>query len=123
MQNSALFRRGVVMPLDQSAEEQLRNDNVSEATQVEWIEIGSQSLFDALWNLGLFQDINHRVDSLIDDYEQEVVESDHVGEIGSAVKAALSKKRLTSELRSFLASLSALAERAKVNRRPVFFVL
>jgi hypothetical protein len=69
MQNSALFRRGVVLPLNEEAEEGLRYNDVNESTQAEYLEI-SRDLFSNLWEIGLFDEINRRCGSLIDDYEE-----------------------------------------------------
>jgi hypothetical protein len=60
MQNSELFRRGVVVPLDDRAEESLRCNNVNTTTQVQYLPITNDSLFEGLWKSGLFHEIYKR---------------------------------------------------------------
>ncbi len=42
MQNTELYRRGVVLPLDNDAEEALRSNEVDEATNMRLLEIADE---------------------------------------------------------------------------------
>ena len=84
MQNAERYRRGIVLPLDAAAEESLRRNDVRSDTNAAYLSIESH-LFDELWRLGLFQEINARCGSLLDDYEEAFLESDVMSELTFAL--------------------------------------
>ena len=45
-----------------------------------------QDIFDNLWNTGIFQEINPECDSLIDDYEDEFIESQKLNNVLSILE-------------------------------------
>jgi len=75
MQNSELFRRGVVLPFNEEAEELLKINEVEETTSVRYLEIEDEEGFENLWAVGIFQKINERVNGMIDDYEEHFLEA------------------------------------------------
>lgn len=121
MQNTELFRRGVVLPLNDAAEELLRVNDVSEDTPVLYIEIAEESFFEELWSIGIFRRINEKTNGLIDDYEEHFVDS--LESIIAATNETISEEILSSESRKFLLALSSLAAEAKTLNRSVLFVL
>jgi len=124
MQNSELYRRGVVLPATEEAEEKLRINDVDQQTPVEYLQIKDELLFELLWELQLFETINARTGSLIDDYEEEFIEPEDVGRIREAVDEILLKEGAQcSEIRSFLRELSRLAAKAERSQRALLFVL
>jgi hypothetical protein len=124
MQNSELFRRGVVLPLDLEAEKLLRVNEVSEEMAVRYVEIPDQSFFEILWNLGLFQAINARSGSLLDDYEEAFIEASAVNFVLDSIDEVKTKEEAQHiEVRSFLNELSRLAVASQELKRPLLFVL
>lgn len=124
MQNAELYRRGIVLPLDQDAEDCLRANDVNETTNVELLEISGSEVFDTLWHLGLFREINNKCRTLLDDYEEDMVECDalqHVVEtVDFVAQGPLIQQPDTS---AFLGDLRDLASRAIILHRPILFVL
>lgn len=124
MQNSELFRRGVVLPLDSEAEERLRVNDVNESVAVQYLEIPDQPFFETLWALGLFQNINAKSGSMIDDYEEEFIEAAAITHVLQAVDEVRARAESPSiETLSFLNQLSSLAQESKKIKRPILFVL
>ena len=124
MQNAELFRRGIVLPDNAEAEDGLRNNNVDESTSVQYLKIPDESFFEALWELQLFQEINARTGSLIDDYEEEFIDPPVIGRILNVVKEVrLKEGAQLPEIQSFLSNLSDLASKAAELQRGLLFVL
>ncbi len=124
MQNAELFRRGIVVPCNSEAEELLRVNDVNEETPVRYLEIPDQSFFETLWALELFQGINTRSGSLIDDYEEEFIETGAIDSILESVDEVKSKKDAQNmEVQSFLSELFSLALESQKLQRPILFVL
>ncbi len=124
MQNSALFRRGIVVPSNSESEELLRVNDVNEQTLVRYLEIPDESFFEILWALGLFQEINARSGSMIDDYEEEFIETGAIGSILESVEEVKSKPNAQNmEVQAFLNELLSLALESQKLQRPILFVL
>lgn len=124
MQNSELFRRGVVLPLDTEAENRLRMNDVNESVAVRYLEIPDQSCFESLWDLGLFQAINAKAGTVIDDYEEEFIEVASVGHILQAVNEVRSRaESRNTATQSFLSRLSDLVKESEKLKLPILFVL
>ena len=123
MQNSELFRRGVVLPLNEEAEESLKINDVEEKTSVRYLEIKDDEEFEALWIIGIFQKINERVDGLIDDYEEYFVEAKEMSKVSTAIDDVKGANKLEDSVESFLISLSSMVLEADSIQRPLLFVL
>ena len=76
MQNSELFRRGVVVPLDDDALGRIRASNVLEHTSVKYAGIADGSDFEWLWERDFFARINAETGSMLDDYEEDELRVD-----------------------------------------------
>jgi len=124
MQNAELFRRGIVLPLDAVAEASVRANDVSKITGVRFLKIPSEELFETLWRLGLFREINARCATLLDDYEEEIVEPSSLGAILSAIDS-VAKNGVAQQpgVVDFLRKMRALAQEASDLSRPLLFVL
>lgn len=124
MQNSQQFRRGVVVPLDDRAEEALRGCNVDASTQVLYLPIADDSLFGKVWDCGLFQEVNGRCGTIIDDYEEELIEVDQLPNLVTAIVAVAERVTKTdSDVSVFLTEFLRLATTASGLKRPVLVVL
>ena len=123
MQNAEMYRRGIVLPLDDTAEHALRTNEVSESTNARVLKIADNSEFEAIWQLGLFREINIRCSTMVDDFEDEVIESELVGEIIAVIDALETEPRPNSKTGDFLVDLRELARQAFRFARPLFFVL
>jgi hypothetical protein len=122
MQLSESFRRGIVFPLDDQAEAEVRRWQASDASRFRFLAIKSDADFYAIWRTGMFSALNKACASVIDDYEEEILEPDV---LGRAV-AVLSKEFASlpaGELRQFRDNLLALIIEAGEKSRPVVFVL
>lgn len=124
MQVSELYRRGIVLPLDDCAVESLRRYEVDDQTRVKYVPIHTDALFLELWNLGLFKEINARCGTLIDDYEEEFLNPPQLAS-ALAVIESIQKKSTSSNLRvnDFLKELDSVARKAYSTSRPLLFVL
>lgn len=124
MQVTKLYRRGVVLPLDDDAEEGLRANDIERYTNVRVLEIADQVQFDDLWRLGLFHEINAQCGTIIDDYEEEIVDATQVKNVIVAIdrvrRKALAKD---PEIASFLEQLRDLAGQAWLSSSPLLFML
>jgi len=121
---SELFRRGIVLPLDEVAEASVRAYVVSETTSVRYLKIPSEELFETLWRLGLFREINARCGTLLDDYEEEMVEPARLGAILLAIDSvAKSGVARQPSVVNFLGQMRALVQEASDLSRPLLFVL
>jgi hypothetical protein len=71
LQNSELYRRGIVCPLTAEVEGLLRCSQGDLHCQVQLLSIDTEEFFESIWELGLFEEINQQTGALIDDYEEE----------------------------------------------------
>ena len=124
MQNSELYRRGIVLALDEAAEDCLRSNDVNETTCVRLVEIPSDELFLDLWKLDLFDEINRRCQTTIGDYEQEIVENSSVEQVLVAIDAVVPNVDACRwKVLDFLAKLRTLVQESMELSRPILFVL
>ena len=123
MQNSELFRRGVVLPLNEEAEELLKINEVEETTSVRYLEIEDEKGFENLWAVGIFQKINERVNGMIDDYEEHFVEASKMSGVMAAIDDVRGANKLSNDVESFMGSLVSMALEASSIERPLLFVL
>jgi len=124
MQNSELFRRGVVLPLDLDAEKLLRLNSADEATRVRYLEIENQQEFEVLWKSGVFQRINAIAESFLDDYEEDFLDVKNMSSILTAIEDTQITNKVSSvEEERFMIALSSMASEAASLGRPLLFVL
>jgi len=124
MQNAALFRRGVVLPLDDDAEEALLSNEVEMAIHLQHLPIPTEALFEALCGHVLFDEINRRCGTLVGDYEEEFVEASRITDLIGATKATSEREDGSlPDSTAFLHELHKLTTRALELDRPVLFVL
>ncbi|MCC9605376.1 hypothetical protein LOC68_23265 [Blastopirellula sp. JC732] len=120
MQLPALFRRGVVRPLDDHAERQLLQFSIEAPLRVEWLPILEDPFFDEIWGTGLFQRINQACGTNISDYEEEILPAPTLQTAIAAIRTGRPSGRLSDE---FCQQLEALLTDAAVTNRSVFFVM
>lgn len=124
MQNSELFRRGVVLPHDDMAEERLFSNEVDMTVQVNHLRIQNDDLFQKLWNSGLFLAINHLCGTQIDDYEESVVKASDSHKLLQVIEAIINNdSAIENDIKAFLLALRALAIKAMERDKPIFFIL
>jgi hypothetical protein len=121
--NAAIYRRGVVMPLDDKTESALRVNKVSDNDSLQYLPIASDCLFEELWSIGLFHAINQECESLLDDYEECMIEESHVFGIAKAIGQVANDCRHSQDAQLFLKRLQDLVSTATTMRRPLLFVL
>ena len=123
MQNSELYRRGFVVPLNEVAENALSNNDVAENTLVQFYELPNEEVFEGLWEKGLFESINDRLGTMIDDYEEEKVEAQSLPSLRKIVTKFEKSARIDSLERKAVFELLRLCDIAIENDRSVFFIL
>ena len=124
MQTAELFRRGIVVPLDRDAEESLRANNVNDSMNVRYLSIANDWMFETLWEVGLFRAINSQCASLLDDYEEEMVEASSAAGVLAAIElVAGNASAQQSDVAKFLEDMRLLADEASKLSRPILFVL
>ena len=122
MQLAQLFRRGILVPLTDRSAEQFSRWSVDDFVTVEFLPISDQSLFDEIWEAGVFQSLNSACSTLIDDCEEEVLQPDLL-EQAIATLIASQRKVTKPAVKLFVESLVAIFRSAQDKHRPVYFVL
>ena len=120
MQTSELYRRGVVLPLDNDAELQLRTCDCEPNANVDCVSLDDDELFEALWLTGVFPEINQQCDALIGDYEACFVEADQMSRVIDIIECFWLESE-DEEYAQFLHEFHALARKALERRRPLLF--
>ncbi len=123
VQNTELYRRGFVVPLTNKAELALRNGDVDEQTEVEFVGIPDELVFYGLWEKGLFSSINLSLGVMIDDYEEAIVDNSKLGELKEVIRVFKKRARLYSEEALVVDALERLVEIALVKERVIFFIM
>ncbi len=123
MQNSELYRRGVVVPLGRDAADRLACNDIEETTPVRAIGIASQQDFEDLWDSGLFAGINQRLGLCLDDYEEQVVEPRLVPALKEILILLARKERENSARSVFLDGVMELCDIAIRDDVPLYFIL
>lgn len=123
MQNSELYRRGFVVPLNKVAEEALSDNAVEESTAVQFYELPNEEVFEGLWEKGLFESINGVLGTMIDDYEEEKVEAQSLPSLRKIVKKFEESAKMDFLERKAVSELLRLCDIAIESNRPVFFIL
>lgn len=121
MQNSELYRRGVVVPLNKVSEYALRDSNVNLGTEVNILEIPND-IFDSLWVKNFFQNINNELGSMIDDSEEEIIQDEQIDELKRVVIRFKEKIKLIPKEEEIILELEKLLNIAAENKFPVFFI-
>lgn len=122
MQNSERFRQGVLLPLDDKSEEQLRANDIDSSTAVRFAAIPDQAVFAALCHLKLFDDINANCGVMIDEFEEEWVDASNLVAV-LAIIDSLTPQTQRVEVLDFLIALRSLVVEAQRASRSVLFVL
>jgi len=122
MQLAELFRRGVVAPLTDEAAEELAQWSSTATSQVDFLPISTDALFQQIWSTGVFQEMNRACSSMIDDYEEEDLQPDV---LRTALDVLDAKTVEVEEIavKQFLLQLTALCKSALNRNHPVYFVL
>jgi len=109
--------RCIIVPLNENAMIKLNYGlKYSEANDEDYrVWRISQDIFDNLWHTGIFQEINSKCDSLIDDYEDECIKSQKL----SNVLKILEKDKYKNNV--YLYELKKLVELARTNNTCVDF--
>ncbi|KAA0139814.1 hypothetical protein FYZ48_07725 [Gimesia chilikensis] len=121
MQLTECYRRGIFSPCNQDAEDQLRFWYVDHPLLVNFISLNNDDDYSGLWDLKVFDKINGLCDSMIDDYEEEVIEPDQLYLIVRLIDQEYQNVSSPS-LKIFFKSFRELLEKAIENQKPVFFI-
>lgn len=120
-QLSALFRQGIVRPLDEEAREVLHTLFVDRPIRCEWLSLSRDGWFELIWDAGLFQEIGAAINEPISEYEEIVIDP---GRLDQVVTIASRHARDSDKfIAAFAQKLAAMANDAKDSQTPLFFVL
>lgn len=122
MQNSELFRRAIVVPLDNAAAKALTQGEVDSKTRVHVVSFASDEEFEKVLETGIFDTINEIADSLIGDYEEDAIDPSMLPEVARAVELQLQRKNPTRTQRRLLFEFLEATHRAQRANQPMFFI-
>jgi hypothetical protein len=123
MQNSELYRRSFVLPLDEAAEIALFNNNGNEKTIVEKYEFPDEITFENLWNSGLFSKINLELGTFIDDYCDEIIPAKSLPILAKIVSEFRNGRNIEVGENTAIKALAFLCDLGIDLNRSLFFVL
>lgn len=123
MQLSELYRRGVVVPLDQVAAAQLRAGAVESSARVDYAELASESDFAWLWTQGFFARIGEHAGLELSDYEEQELPPAAAPFVADVAAELARRADAPVGAQSFLAKLASTCRLAANERQPLFFVL
>ena len=122
MQNSELYRRGMVVPLSQDALGAIVAVRFRKALAAV-ASLATESDFEWLWAKGFFAEINDRTGALLDDYEEDEIGVEHVVDVLRVATQFQSIRGSSPSVSTFLGNV-ADARRGAIDREmPVFFIL
>ncbi|KAB2917580.1 MAG: hypothetical protein F9K23_04145 [Bacteroidetes bacterium] len=119
---SELFRMGVVIPLTDEAEEDIVINDIKGEDEYRYIEIKAEDFF-TLYQSGFFRTINDELDTLIDEYNDEIIDHSKAKVIIKLIEKYSAKRYLSVGEKEFLDNLKELCLQASQLNRPLFFVL
>lgn len=120
MQLSQFFRRGVVRPLDDVAEQQLAAFRIDTPVRVEWLPIRNDHEFARIWEVGVLQRINEACGVDLSDYEEVELSANR---IESALRVVRYHAGHRDSIGPFIQSLDGLLSDALATIKNVYFVL
>ncbi len=117
-----LWRRGIIIPLTSAKAKEMAQLFVSSESDAEYLPIQGDDFFYRIWKTNLFQDLNQRCNLLIDDFQEEALPPESLGDTLCVINEHKSR---TSDLKlsDLLTSLEDLVRRAVKLEVPVYFVL
>lgn len=122
MQLSEKYRRAILLPSDAESVDDIRKYSLTETTKVEMVSFEDSDKFYRIWQSGLFKEINAKCGTLIDDYEECLLEPDEL-RIACEVVQNHAKVTRDSKVKDFCHELSQLLNVADARQFPVIFVL
>ena len=123
MQNSEMYRRGFIVPLNEKAERAIRSNNVDNTTAVDSYELPNDEVFESLWEKKLFKLINEELGTMIDDYEEERIDKEDISSLKKAVISFENTNNFEFLEREVIAELKRLCDVAIKNNSSFFFIL
>jgi hypothetical protein len=113
----------VLVPKGRSEFLEMRAGNASLDQVAKLVPIQGGEIFNKIWESGIFQRVNWRCGSIIDEYEEEWVDGRGVRCIHEVAVEILSGKAVEPDLRDWLNALVDAAGYAVKYNLPVLFVL
>ncbi len=123
MQNSELYRRGVVTPLNVEAELALRDNNANLNTKVDFFEFQNDRIFESLWDKKLFERINRCCDARLRNYGEDIIEFEKLKSLKKEVVRMKDSSIFSLDEKEVISELKRLCELAIKKKMPLFFIL
>ncbi len=121
-QLSRVFRRGIVSPLTEDSAFQLERWFIDSSVWVDFLLLEDDSLFYSIFEHGIFDSINRRCKVIIDDYEEECLETEMLAEAIAALQETRPNIKYDM-VNAFVGDLIDLLQSAKNRNQPVYFIL
>ena len=117
------YRQGIILPLDDEAEKLVRSYQFDSNSMIEAIILDEKNgIFSKIWYSGLFQKINSEIDTLIDEYEEEIIEYEKLNSVIKILRKYKSLNNRLDDFDMFIDDLIRLVEKAIQLKRPICFV-
>jgi len=98
-------------------------NDVAHDTAVELYKLPDQETFEELYTMGIFKTINSNLNTLLDDYEEDIVEKAQVGILKGLVKKYQDSPGISLQASGAIDGLMKLCNIALKHKSPVFFML
>ena len=119
--STELFRRGMVLPLSESALLEIRSDTITDQSHFRVVPFTGDEQFYRIWKTGVFLEINRRYGTMIDDFESENIEGDF-DMLANLLLDASNDNSLLEQDRDLLREMRDLAVQAKGVKTSLFFI-
>ena len=120
MDTTEIYRRAIVLPLDNNALKDIEEDKINSDTNVLLIDLQEEDFFSMVWATGIFTGINQRYNIIIDDYEEECLEQT-IG-LSEFIKDFSHRIKDTSDINKFFQEFQNLAIEAEKRKSPIYFI-
>ncbi len=116
-------RLGIYVPKTDRAEAHLRKSGAPLlSVTVDVLSVDEDGLINELWAINLFEEINAACGSMIDDYEEDMLEPEVLDKAIDVLNRKETHRHITERMEKFLNNLLQLLQKAKDTHRPVLFI-
>jgi|GEM_PF-2252171 len=117
------YRRGIVLPLNDNTERLVRAFQFDYKSKIDTVSINeNDNIYDVIWESGLIHKINNKINTSIDDYEEEIIEYNQLDVVLKILKKFNFSTTHENKLSVFVENLISLIEKAIRLKRPVCFI-
>ena len=122
MLQAYFYRQGWVEPQTKDADKALLRNDVEAITAVRFYEL-SEEVFEGLWEKGLFKSVNKALGTMLDEFEEETINPEHIPLLKKTVVRFKRRTKLGSMENEGVTELISFCESAIKSNFPLFVVL